>query len=320
MEHYKNLLQEISFTAIDFETAHKERNSACSFGYVRVRNGQVVDKGHKLIKQLSVTRENQLIHGISEEQLKDAPSFPEVWAEIEHLFHNEIIVAHNASFDLDVLNQTSRRHAIWKLPEFKSICSQKLVQEAFSELTNYRLNDVADFLNFTFNHHNSLSDAEACAHITIKALETGKDFEFYFENSDLTKHIKRKPSSEKKNTGYGSVFFGQKKIASNLLKPNLEVENKDNLFYNKKVVFTGDLLTISRKEAAVKIQALGADINTSINKVTNFVIVGENAGPSKMDKILALQEAGHPVNIIYEDQLIAQLTASMPVAQTLSKE
>ena len=40
----------INFVAIDFETANKYANSACSLAVVTVENGQITKRGYSLIK------------------------------------------------------------------------------------------------------------------------------------------------------------------------------------------------------------------------------------------------------------------------------
>lgn len=52
------------------------------------------------------------------------------------------------------------------------------------------------------------------------------------------------------------------------------------------------------------LQSLGADINTSISKKTNIVVIGDGAGPSKLRKIEELRESGCDIRIIYEPELI----------------
>ncbi|MDG7056081.1 MAG: NAD-dependent DNA ligase LigA [Wolbachia endosymbiont of Meromenopon meropis] len=65
---------------------------------------------------------------------------------------------------------------------------------------------------------------------------------------------------------------------------------------NKVVVFTGKLLTISRREAKVRIQALGAKISSNLSAKTNYLIVGKDPG-SKYKKATELG-----IEILNEDQ------------------
>ena len=62
-----------------------------------------------------------------------------------------------------------------------------------------------------------------------------------------------------------------------------ETINENNYFYNKKIVLTGTLSKYGRKEATEILENLGAHVSSSVSKVTDLVIYGEEAG-SKLDK------------------------------------
>jgi len=57
----------------------------------------------------------------------------------------------------------------------------------------------------------------------------------------------------------------------------------DSVFSGKTVVLTGTLSSMTRDEAAKKLEALGAKVSGSVSKKTDFVIAGESAG-SKLTK------------------------------------
>jgi DNA ligase (NAD+) len=59
---------------------------------------------------------------------------------------------------------------------------------------------------------------------------------------------------------------------------------------------------MDRKQAAHIAKCNGADVNTSISKKTNLVIVGQNPGPTKMGKIMELN-----IPIISEDEFLAMI-------------
>lgn len=87
------------------------------------------------------------------------------------------------------------------------------------------------------------------------------------------------------------------------------VENKDTPFFHARTVITGIFTAYpNRDELGKMLQALGADINTSISKKTNIVVIGSGAGPSKLKKIEELKADGYDIRIIYEPELISILS------------
>lgn len=94
--------------------------------------------------------------------------------------------------------------------------------------------------------------------------------------------------------------FNYKRVDISILTPNQNCEYTDNCFYNKKVVFTGDLERWDRPTAASLIQLLGADVNTSISGRTQIVIVGKGAGPAKLEKIIDLIADGNVIVLMNE--------------------
>jgi DNA polymerase-3 subunit epsilon len=296
-------LSDLNFTAIDFEIANEQLNSLCSIGIVKVNKGKIDDEVNYIVrpKELRVTVINQQIHKLSEADLANQPELTSIWDRIINYFDERLLIAHNAAFDIEVLRQTLKTYNL-KYPNFKYLCSQKLAQQTFTDLSNYRLSDVAKYLGLSLNHHNALSDAKVSAEIAIRSIPKLRQSELNFNVDELTANIKKIASEDKIDVW--SNLFGDKKIDSDLLKPNLNVENKENFFFNKKVVFTGDLDSIDRKDAAKKIQKMGADINVSISKKTDIVIIGQGAGPSKMKKIQELKNKGFNIRLIYEDEFI----------------
>lgn len=67
------------------------------------------------------------------------------------------------------------------------------------------------------------------------------------------------------------------------VKPHYESRAKGRL-HGKNFVVTGTLTTMGRDMAAEKIRALGGTFQTSVGKDTDYLVVGENVGASKLKK------------------------------------
>ena len=98
----------MNFIAIDFETANEKRASACSLGITVVKNNKIIEEKYWLIKPKPFRFEsrNIIIHGIREEDVINEKEFDELWPEIKPYLENNLVIAHNASFDFSVLRNT----------------------------------------------------------------------------------------------------------------------------------------------------------------------------------------------------------------------
>ena len=278
-------MEKLTFTAFDFETMTSERTSACAIGIARVVDNVIVEKFYSLIKPIPDNSENinTFVNGISMEMVQDAPTLVELWQKIENYFKGQTIVAHGLAFDLDVLRKQISYYGIEHVP-CRGIDTY--------ELTGHNLVDSCQKLNIPFtNHHDALADATACAEMVLVI------------NGVKLPETHEKPKTPKK-------AFSGKRVQHDTLQPlsEDEVENKDTIFFERRVVLTGDLQHFSsRQQISDILRKLGADINTSISKSTEIVVVGDKPGPSKMEKIATLQSQGVEIKVINEQELLAIL-------------
>ncbi len=162
----------VDFTAIDFETANSSSASACSVGLVKVRDGRVVDRVHWYIRPPFPHDEfsewNIRIHGITPQMVADAPGWVEHLPALRLFAGDDVLVAHNAGFDMGVIAKTSAAVGL-DVPDFRSLCSLQLARRTY-HLDSYRLPVAAMAAGFEgFSHHDALADAEACAAIVVHA-------------------------------------------------------------------------------------------------------------------------------------------------------
>jgi DNA polymerase-3 subunit epsilon len=162
----------LDFTAIDFETANSSNASACAVGLVRVRSGEIVAKtgwliqppaGHDAFFEL-----NTRIHGIRAEDVIGAKRWTDQLADLAAFAGEDVLVAHNAGFDMAVLKRASEATGD-ECPAYRYACSLQVARKVY-ELASYRLPFVAAEAGFAdFPHHNATADAMACAHVMIDA-------------------------------------------------------------------------------------------------------------------------------------------------------
>lgn len=160
-----------NFTAIDFETANYPRASACAVALVKVRKGEITDSLYTLIKppeEMRILSSFTAIHGITNAQVANAPSFADIWPVMKDFMGTDTLVAHNAPFDKGVLRACLDYYELdFPTPVFE--CTVVLARRAWPELENHRLNTVSNHLGISLKHHEALSDAIACAKIRIAA-------------------------------------------------------------------------------------------------------------------------------------------------------
>ena len=162
----------MDFVSIDFETATSYPNSICSMGIAVVHNNIVTDTKEILIRPepFEFNDYNIMIHGITPELVSDKPKFCDIWEEVKPILDNNVVAAHNASFDIGALRATLDMFGI-EYPTFDYLCTVKLSQKAYPELPSHKLNFMAEALGIDFNHHHAGDDAYVCAKLLIRILE-----------------------------------------------------------------------------------------------------------------------------------------------------
>jgi DNA polymerase-3 subunit epsilon len=300
----------MNFIAIDFETANEKRNSPCSIGIVVVKNGQIAEKIHHLIrpKEMRFMPINIGIHGIRPAMVENEPEFDGVWKKIKHHFNGNLVIAHNASFDISVLRKSAELYNI-ELPSFEYICTMKLSRNFYKGIENAKLNTVNNFLGYEFKHHDALYDAIACSNILFNIGEElkcedinkiSKLIGVTIGNVDSNGYI---PSSTKGRVGKTSNRIYNPK------KESIFERFEDDAFKNEVVVFTGRLTSMSRDEAMRLVRRLGGTTGSSITKkttilVTNMKDLCREEMSNKFKKATDLNEKGQNIKFLNEEKFL----------------
>lgn len=156
----------MDFTAIDFETATGYAHSACAVGIVTVEQGVITEEYYKLIQppENEYWYRNIMVHGIKPVETLYVPTFAALFPEIKKRLAGRKIVAHNESFDRNVLAKTMRYYGLYydehDLAE-RWDCTCKIYRAKGYKPAN--LKSCSQRHGIELNHHEALSDARACA-------------------------------------------------------------------------------------------------------------------------------------------------------------
>jgi len=163
----------MTFAAIDFETAKYSQESACSVGLVKFRDGEVIDTYYSLIRPpaLYIRPDFTEIHGLTVDDVKDAPRFNEIWdSGIKPFIGDFPLAAHNASFDMGVLGAVLEWYEL-PIPALSYFCTCSLSRRTWPQLKSHALTALAKNFGIIYEAHNALDDALTCGKLALMSAE-----------------------------------------------------------------------------------------------------------------------------------------------------
>ena len=119
-----------------------------------------------------VSRKTSLrCHGLTRLDVQDAPEFAAIAPELlERLTRADIVIAHNAQFDIGHLRATLDHFGL-ACPEFDYLCTYRLAQRVWPDLPNHKLNTLAAHIGHEFHHHHAQADAEAAGRVLLAMMK-----------------------------------------------------------------------------------------------------------------------------------------------------
>lgn len=109
------------------------------------------------------------VHQIYPKDVERAPTFDSVAGIVAEMLGGRALIAHNAQFDLALLNAEFGRLNV-RLPEMPRVCTATVAREA--GFRPYRLGDCCDALGIEYSGaHHALADARATADLAQRLLD-----------------------------------------------------------------------------------------------------------------------------------------------------
>lgn len=301
----------LDFTAIDFETANSYRGSPCAVGLIRYRSGQAVDHRRWLIRppeQVDYFAPfNVALHGIDANTVRDAPRWRDALPAIVDYIGDDIVVAHNAAFDIGVIRYACAVDNI-EWPALRFLCTLVMSRRAL-RLPSYRLPFVTDACGVKLDdHHDPLADARAAGGIigAFAARHGVTDLE------DLAIAHRMSVGHMSSGVYQGSVWTGTGN--GGLVFPGANPDaDPDGYLFGRVVVFTGALMSLTRQMAWEECARVGALAEKAPTKRTNVLVVGD-INPAvlrpgcnitgKAQRAFELQDQGQDIEVMTEDDFI----------------
>jgi DNA polymerase III subunit alpha, Gram-positive type len=178
------LLAEDTYVVFDVETTGLSAvyNTVIELAAVKIKDGEIIDRFESFANphhRLSATTIN--LTGITDDMVENAPEVPEVFERFSIWAGNDVLVAHNASFDMGFLNVGYKKMGKEKAAN-PVIDTLELGRFLYPEMKNHRLNTLTKKFDIELTqHHRAIYDAEATGYLLMKMLKdaNGKGIEYH---------------------------------------------------------------------------------------------------------------------------------------------
>lgn len=235
------------------------------------------------------------VHGITQDMLRDAPSFEDIFTKLNSLLEGRVMVAHNASFDHNFLKAEAERLGL-TLGHQGVLCTLRAARRMKLPLEKLTLGVLAKHYNITQTRaHDALDD-------TTVLVEIWKEFHAQAERDNIELYLQ----GEKTPSGF---VRRSSKTPCPYLNPG-KYSQGAQLVQGMRVAFTGgdEALRESLEKTTTQ---LGLDVSGSVSSKTSLLVSDGYSG-SKSLKAISL---GCPV-ITFEayqqllsEEILAGLTA-----------
>ncbi len=163
------------FVVLDVETTglSPDQHRVIELALITVQDGNILETWSSRFNPEGPVGKTE-IHGITEEDVEDAPKFHEIADEVIARITSTALIAHNARFDLAFLRSEFEK-SDWKVPWLSSICTLEASHYYQPYLSRRRLRDCCEDIGINIeNAHSASGDALATAKLISYYLNSNK--------------------------------------------------------------------------------------------------------------------------------------------------
>lgn len=214
-------LSEDTFVVFDVETTGLSAvyDTIIELAAVKVRNGEIVGRFERFANPhhpLSATTIE--LTGITDDMVKDAPDVDVIIREFKEWIKDDILVAHNASFDMGFLNVAYKELLKTEKAANPVIDTLELGRFLYPEFKNHRLNTLCKKFDIELTqHHRAIYDAEATGYLLVKMLKDAAEKNILFH--DQLNENMGQSNAYQKSRPYHAILLAQNETGlKNLFK------------------------------------------------------------------------------------------------------
>ena len=169
----------LTFNAIDVETANADHSSICQIGIVYFRDGAIKGQLSVLVNPEAQFNDfNIRLHGIDHTVVKHSKALPGLEARLRRSLEGTVLVSHTG-FDRRAMDGAMERYGLMPI-RATWLDSAMIARLAWPQRyrRHWNLATIAGDLDIVFRHHDAAEDARAAGEIVLRAcLHTGLDID-----------------------------------------------------------------------------------------------------------------------------------------------
>lgn len=276
------------YVVLDVETTGLSRDldKIVEISWIICKDGKIIDRYSSLVNpEMPIPPAASKVNGITNESVKNAPTYDEIRDTVKSALAGRIVVGHNiARFDLAFI-----KHLIGsQIKSITYIDTHSLTKFLFPGKGSYKLGSIcADLGIETVGLHRADKDVEATNSLFVYCKE----------------ELNRRSEEEKKHRAEQRAK----------IKEERKEKFGDSPLYETVFVFTGEFCDRPGLEALT--EQVGALLRNSVTGNTDYLVVGnmdnmpEWATKRKLNKAFELQRSGGKVKIIGEAEYMALINS-----------
>ena len=213
VKNSRNQSLDSEYVVFDIETTglSKKHNKIIEIGAVKVKDGEVIDTFSEFINPgVPIPYQIEQLTSINDDMVKDAPMYDVIVPRFVEFCGDDIVVAHNASFDTGFVRKNAEELGL----KFDNtvLDTMTLSHILLPELGKFTLDRVCKELKVVnAHHHRAIDDAEATAKVFFKLLDMLKERDVKTMD-DLNVLGSTSPDAIKKDRTYHGIILAKNEI------------------------------------------------------------------------------------------------------------